>query len=189
MESLIISLSRLQTIVVSAFLAKRFDQYGQLYDWMADKHCFRIKIIQKNDPPSPNDVFEINRDVPEMVTLDADAMISYLEGQLLRFMEQVNDKRWFEISGRWTLREQGDNFPFQASWHSLEAVPRNPIEGDNKKDYSDDVLIDIDGNRKFFHVGWFDHSERKWRFRDADTPEIDLEHGKWCLLPLSEYDK
>lgn len=51
---------------------------------------------------------------------------------------------------------------------------------------SGDKLIDIDGNRKTFRVGWYDSDERQWHYyhEENDQP-IDQKNMKWTELPLS----
>lgn len=60
---------------------------------------------------------------------------------------------------------------------------------DTGEGYSDDVLIDYDGHRKHFTVGWYDHDEKRWMFREEDTSLLELEHMKWTYLNLAKYDK
>jgi len=57
-----------------------------------------------------------------------------------------------------------------------------------KEGYSDDVLIDVDGNRKTFVIGWYDFDENKWEVPYFLKTSIDLKHMKWMYLPLAKYD-
>jgi hypothetical protein len=62
------------------------------------------------------------------------------------------------------------------------------VEVDGKPDgYSIDVLIDLDGNRKDFRIGWYDFDDKKWRlhYQSAEI-QIEVEHMKWTNLPLNK---
>jgi hypothetical protein len=51
------------------------------------------------------------------------------------------------------------------------------------------VLIDLNGHRKDFTVGFYDYDDEKWFFRDPDADEsFEREHMKWFYLPLAELD-
>jgi hypothetical protein len=50
---------------------------------------------------------------------------------------------------------------------------------------SEDVLIDVDGWRTTFRVGYKDIRSNKW-FTYADDVDIDLEGMKWTTLPLNK---
>lgn len=68
-----------------------------------------------------------------------------------------------------------------ASWHGINDMP---FDGDDG--YTDSVLIDIDGNRKTFTIGWHDNDDKVWR--NIGDDEIDPTM-KWQYLPLAKYDK
>lgn len=66
----------------------------------------------------------------------------------------------------------------------LEDVSLIWIEGNNHPEdlgegYSKDVLIDMNGQRKDFQIGWYDFDERKWCFHVSDTSNLDLEKMEW----------
>lgn len=53
--------------------------------------------------------------------------------------------------------------------------------------YSDDVLIDLDGYRKYFAIGYYDHDNKRWFVRDEDSrQDLDLKHMKWTLSAAGE---
>lgn len=68
------------------------------------------------------------------------------------------------------------------SWHT--AIEKNAKVGD---EVSESVLIDTDGTRRFFTIGWYDFGQRKWISNDGE--ELNEDQLVWQLLPLSKYDK
>ena len=67
---------------------------------------------------------------------------------------------------------------------------KKPIDLE-KQGYSVDVLIDVDGNRKNFEIGWWDYDDQLWRFHNVDANELhDIVDKKllWAYLPLAELD-
>lgn len=46
--------------------------------------------------------------------------------------------------------------------------------------YTKDVLIDLDGNKKNFRVGWYDTDDKEWRLYSDDT--IDMKHAVYTKL-------
>lgn len=68
-------------------------------------------------------------------------------------------------------------------FHPMTEAP----DRDGEEDYSDDVLIDLDGSRESYRVGWYDFENQTWRLHDLDSA-IEEEHAKWCYLPLAKYD-
>jgi hypothetical protein len=65
-------------------------------------------------------------------------------------------------------------------WPAFEShqLPENTGDG-----FSEDVLIDIDGMRKKFVVGWYDFDEKKW-VTDVVAVKINQKKMKWLKLPL-----
>ena len=56
-----------------------------------------------------------------------------------------------------------------------------------KEGHSDDVLIDMDGWRKNFRVGWYDHEDDQWKFHNPEDEKIfDRAHMKWTHLPINK---
>lgn len=77
----------------------------------------------------------------------------------------------------------------EASTVYYGATDTPPSIGENEG-YSDDVLIDIDGYRKHFSIGYYDYDNKRWFIRDEESrPDLDLEHMSWTYLPLAKYDK
>lgn len=66
-----------------------------------------------------------------------------------------------------------------ASWHT--AIEKNAKVGD---EVSESVLIDTDGTRRFFTIGWYDFGQRKWISNDGE--ELNEDQLVWQLLPLSK---
>lgn len=75
-----------------------------------------------------------------------------------------------------------------ATWHDHESVPEEVIHKGEGQGYSDDVLIDMNGNRKNFTIGWFDHDDKEWKFYWEDTSMLEPKHLHWQKLPLKKYD-
>lgn len=73
--------------------------------------------------------------------------------------------------------------PFShGSWHNGNEI-LFPV---NEDGISSDKLIDIDGKRKTFRVGWYASDEKQWYYyhEENDQP-IDQKNMKWTELPLS----
>lgn len=96
-------------------------------------------------------------------------------------------KRGFKKQGKHMIKEiiQKENCKLKdmeatLAYHHKETPEQNPSE-----DYSYDVVIDLDGNRKNFRIGWYDFTEKEWRFHDHEAyRSLDLEHMKWMdILP------
>lgn len=69
-------------------------------------------------------------------------------------------------------------------WHPISEHPTQ----DGDEDYSDDVIIDLDGYRETFRVGWYDFENQAWRLHDLDSA-VEEDNAKWSYLPLNKYDK
>jgi len=79
-----------------------------------------------------------------------------------------------------------DKYAHLSNANSSDEFPPDLGEG-----YSEDVLIDVDGWRKNFRVGWYDHENKLWFIYD-DTNwkvKINKKHMKWFYLPLASKDK
>lgn len=79
-------------------------------------------------------------------------------------------------------------------WYSADQHPNDvetgkPMTDNEGHGYSDNVLIDLDGWRKDFAIGWYDHDNKEWMFHQEDKSLLDLNHMKWTYLPLAKYDK
>lgn len=61
----------------------------------------------------------------------------------------------------------------------------NEWKDDGRPEYSVDVLIDLDGNRKVFRVGYYDFNSKKWIVYDQNQAEyLEVDHMKWTSIPL-----
>lgn len=60
------------------------------------------------------------------------------------------------------------------TWMSVNIPPKDEEEGCSK-----DVLIDMNGKRKDFQVGWYDHDNKEWRFHASDTSNLELDKLEW----------
>lgn len=68
--------------------------------------------------------------------------------------------------------------------NGIDDIP--PGNGDG---FSDDYLIDLDGYRTLYAIGFFDHANARWIIHDADKRTLfELEHMTWQRLPLAKYD-
>ncbi|MBT1702972.1 hypothetical protein [Chryseosolibacter indicus] len=78
------------------------------------------------------------------------------------------------------------NSPFYGGmWHKGTEPPQDLGEG-----FSEDVLIDLDGSRENFRVGWYDHDEHCWYTHDKNHGiELKSELIMWTSLPLKTYFK
>ncbi len=194
MDSLIISSKALRVAIFAAFSWNLRIGQWRVDHIVGEKGYFIWKLYKPTGNTYPHDVeylmdelknpvsYHISKDELQLTSLNPELITRCLSEHFERF------KLWPAITEQ---KENAHEESYQTNWHPLESVPTSPVKSDDHTDdqYTDDVLIDIDGNRKFFHVGWFDHSELKWMFKDEVTPTIDLEHGKWCYLPMVKYDK
>lgn len=99
---------------------------------------------------------------------------------ILRFLQKevdVIEKRLYKYNDN----ESPVN---HAGYSSLEVIPDRM----HNESLTDPVLIDTDGNRKNYVVGYYNQDHEKWILSDPGIP-LDMEHGVWCYLPLSKYDK
>jgi len=65
-------------------------------------------------------------------------------------------------------------------WHGPNELPKDVNEG-----LSDDVLVDMNGNRKHFQVAWYDFDEKQWQFHVEDTSLFEPENIRWSYLPMA----
>lgn len=79
------------------------------------------------------------------------------------------------------------------AWYGQEERPEQVLI-DSKKEgrphqtagYSKDVLIDMDGYRKNFRIGWYDFDDKEWRLHDKGAEEsLDIKNMRWQTLPLA----
>lgn len=55
-----------------------------------------------------------------------------------------------------------------------------------KSEYSIDVLIDLNGYRKDWAIGWYDFSDKEWRFHQDDVSLLELDQMRWMYLPTMQ---
>jgi hypothetical protein len=72
---------------------------------------------------------------------------------------------------------------FDTAYTSKQLPPRD----ENEDDLSDYVLIDMDGKRENFFVGYYNFSIGSWYTRHGEV--IDLDHMRWTFLNLAKYEK
>jgi hypothetical protein len=73
----------------------------------------------------------------------------------------------------------------QQFYNGAEYVPGNKIR---KMNISVDVLIDVDGKRETFVMGWFDFDLNHWVSGDDHFQKVVLSKMKWAFLPLRRLD-
>lgn len=81
--------------------------------------------------------------------------------------------------------------------HDIESTPESdfvrsfgpnefpPFE-DEEQAASVDVLIDVNGERTDFAIGYYSFTDKTWRYKDGFTDTTIL---RWFHLPLAKYDK
>lgn len=75
--------------------------------------------------------------------------------------------------------------PWILEFFTDETKPKEAERLSEKQGHSEDVLIDIDGWRKFFRVGVYDHEADEWRLHDKSMQQhLDRKHMKWTYLPI-----
>jgi len=85
-------------------------------------------------------------------------------------------------------RRQDQDSPepfFDANFHGYNDIPRSLMTSHYGAQTSDEVLIDLDGNRKYFSIGWYDFDELKWISQEGEVEKTMV----WTNLPLAKYDK
>lgn len=67
--------------------------------------------------------------------------------------------------------------------HPLTVVPRR--FGDPEQNLSRKVVVDLNGNRQYFVIGWYDFDDEDWTFDHNDISMLEREHAKWMdILPI-----
>jgi hypothetical protein len=117
----------------------------------------------------------------------------------------VSRKEWSE----WNQNRKSYGTEFFGERMPLEGMPEYPKNGSGRRvifteafgldnpppvseqdaPMSEDVLVDLNGHRKDFVIGWYDHDDKEWVYRAEDTSLLEFEHGQWMYLPLAKYDK
>lgn len=75
--------------------------------------------------------------------------------------------------------------PWILEFFTDETKPKEAERLSEKQGHSEDVLIDIDGWRKEFRVGWYDHERDIWYLHDKSMEKyIERARMKWTYLPI-----
>lgn len=96
-----------------------------------------------------------------------------------------NTSNWYD-AGQKTYTK-GDDTPFVQSFPMTELPPFE----DEEQITTDDVVVDMDGNRKYFLTYYYSKNGNEWVNAATGIP-IDwkeIEHARWYKLPLAKYDK
>lgn len=65
-----------------------------------------------------------------------------------------------------------------------------PEDSGDNEGYSDNFLIDLNGWRKDFAIGHYDHDNGRWIIHDDDKRSLfEPDHMTWQRLPLAKYDE
>jgi hypothetical protein len=79
--------------------------------------------------------------------------------------------------------------PFNhGGWHNSTEFPKPNYKewvDEGGPTYSEDVLIDIDGYRKRFRVGWYDFEDKQWNLYDLETGTFEVDNLRWTCIPLA----
>lgn len=69
------------------------------------------------------------------------------------------------------------------TWNECSVTAPIDLEGEG---YSVEVLIDLNGQRKSYGVGWYDYDNKCWRFHEYGRAAIFFHFAtaKWQYLPL-----
>ena len=84
---------------------------------------------------------------------------------------------------------------FDANTFGPDEVPVQVYEGIIGVGYTKCVLIDLTSDRQdlTYYIGWFDHDDYEWRFKDDSHRPISAKEAmvlglRWSFLPLAIYD-
>ena len=75
---------------------------------------------------------------------------------------------------------------FDANTFGHDEVPVESVINGEAPGYSTDVLIDIDGFRRNFQIGWYDHEDKQWNLH-AHGFHVTV-HMRWSFLQLAIYE-
>jgi hypothetical protein len=140
---------------------------------------------------------KVNKGEYQMNDIRLGVMTKYLEDEANKFMNAISsnqvEKAFLAGRSKTTWEQfQKDAGALSTTFHTGKEFPtevlfENEKSGNVKQGYSEEVLIDLDGNRKDFRTGWYDFDDKAWRLHDkAEEKNIDLEHMKWTELPLNK---
>lgn len=199
MKNVILTHNELQVnlfLAVSYGLSLRELPYGpkakpRFIVWDTEAHGFLWRVVEHDKMEgcavSGETLFRyfISKDVCQMNDVRLGVTIGYLKDQAEEFLKgfyEYLENYWPETSTQ-SAREKNaalDSPVDHAGYKSLKEKPE-------KSRVDDSFLIDVDGKRKNFTVGFYDTLNNDWNTESGD--KVDLEHGKWCYLPLAKYDK
>lgn len=84
------------------------------------------------------------------------------------------------------MNENGDSRTLLfTDFHPSTEYPAEEVIKGEGQGYSEEVLIDIDGWRKKFRIGYYDMDNKMWLLVES-TDKIDLDHMRWTELPLNK---
>ncbi len=114
------------------------------------------------------------------VTYDLEFTVSIDNNNQKRYVTRIHNVDSALCCGVDEYERTETESPFEhAGWHRSNETPKDLGEG-----MSEYVLIDLNGHRKEFQTGWYDHDDKEWRFHVDDISMLELENLKWCYLPL-----
>lgn len=164
------------------------------------KESFVWKIYKSATAPEKGDAevlhsYSVNKGVYQMNDIRLGIMSRYLEDQAWKFFKEVPDTIILQRSTMENIldpvnmkSDEDDNSALHfTNFHSMDEHPETGEDG-----YSDDVLIDLDGWRKDFRIGYYD-KDNGWEvyqhYLDGESTKLDLKHGKWTYLPINKGKK
>lgn len=75
------------------------------------------------------------------------------------------------------------NLPPSGNAHPLDLHPEK--HGDPEQNLSRKVVIDLNGKREHFVIGWYDFDSKRWMFDHDDLSMLEKKHAKWMdILPI-----
>lgn len=78
-------------------------------------------------------------------------------------------------------KSQGEPIILGQVYHRFDEPPKQVVK---EHGYSQDVLIDLDGEKKHWAIGWYDYDEKAWRFYQSDVSHLAPEDALWTNLPI-----
>lgn len=119
-----------------------------------------------------------------LYNIDSDFVVSRQE-----WLDWNQSKPAFEVYHPELLSNVAEEKQSIASFQQAFGYDNPPPVSEQDAPMSEDVLVDMDGNRKHFVIGWYDHSEKEWILRAKDTSLLEPEHAQWMYLPLAKYNR
>lgn len=84
-------------------------------------------------------------------------------------------------TGRDSSPKAIDESPFVASFPMTEIPPH-----ESEDPLTCDVLVDVDGERTRFVIGYYDIDGSRWIFNGKGSKIVDYKHARWFKLPLAK---